>query len=113
MNPDGSTTFEGSQDSTVPPMDEETAEGFGEKVAENLIYGVDPAIILLAVAVVVGLLVFLWTRRSKDDDDFFSNLDGEKVRHVWLTTTTDDRKEADNLTDLRYITFFNWFLHHL
>jgi len=42
--------------------------------------GVDPAVfVILAVAVIVGLWFFLFSRRKENnDDDYFQNLDGEK-----------------------------------
>eukprot|EP00429_Kryptoperidinium_foliaceum_P064744 CAMPEP_0176058710 /NCGR_PEP_ID=MMETSP0120_2-20121206/29254_1 /TAXON_ID=160619 /ORGANISM="Kryptoperidinium foliaceum, Strain CCMP 1326" /LENGTH=294 /DNA_ID=CAMNT_0017392241 /DNA_START=88 /DNA_END=972 /DNA_ORIENTATION=+ len=80
INPDGSTTFEGAEETTMPPAEDAgagTEEAFEE--AAEAVAGTDPLIYLGLVAVVLGLLFFIYYRRSKDDgDDFFSNLDGEK-----------------------------------
>ena len=81
VNPDGSTTFE------EPPVNEtmgnETGGGEGFDGAEEEIMekGIDPVWYLLAALGVFAVLVFLFRRRKKDEneDDFFSNLDGEKV----------------------------------
>ena len=79
VNPDGSTTFEGAAggESTMPPMDDagETFEG-----AAPVMEGTDPMLYLILVALVLGLLFFVYRRRSHaDDDEFFTSLDGEKV----------------------------------
>jgi hypothetical protein len=84
IDPDGSTHFEGGEESTMPPV-EETADGtegvFDEETVEAIVKGVDPAIYLLLAVVLFGLFYFLYWRRAKEEseDDFFSNLDGEKV----------------------------------
>jgi hypothetical protein len=78
VNPDGSTTFEGSEGSTMPPIDDAGSEEtlFNVTMAK----GTDPAIILLMVVLALGFLYYLYYRKSRDDaDDFFSSLDGEKV----------------------------------
>lgn len=76
INPDGSTTFEGQEESTMPPMEDagDAGEAF-EEIAE----GGDPAIYLLLVVMLLGVLFYIYKRKSKEDeDDFFDNLDGEK-----------------------------------
>jgi hypothetical protein len=84
IDPDGSTHFEGGEESTMPPV-EETADGsegvFDEETVEELIKGTDPAIYLLLAVILIGLFYFFYWRKSKEgsEDDFFSNLDGEKV----------------------------------
>lgn len=82
INPDGSTTFEGQEESTMPPtMDDAGDSGEGaEEVFEEIAQGGDPAIYLLLVVVLLGVLYWIYKRKSKEDeDDFFDNLDGEKV----------------------------------
>ena len=84
IDPDGSTHFEGGEESTMPPVEETTdgTEGaFDEETIEELVKGTDPAIYLLVSVILIGLFYFLYWRRSKEqnEDDFFANLDGEKV----------------------------------
>ena len=84
IDPDGSTHFEGGEESTMPPVEEATdgTEGaFDEETIEELVKGTDPAIYLLVSVILIGLFYFLYWRRSKEEneDDFFNNLDGEKV----------------------------------
>jgi hypothetical protein len=85
INPDGSTTFEG-EESTMPPAEDAGAgaEGvFDEETMEEVAKGGDPAIYLLLVVLLLGLLYFVYKRKSsQDEDEFFSNLDGEKVSRV-------------------------------
>jgi hypothetical protein len=80
VNPDGSTTFDGGE-STMPPVEDAGGEGvFDEETMEEVAKGGDPAIYLLLVVVLIGLLYFIYKRKSREDeDDFFDNLDGEKV----------------------------------
>lgn len=81
VNPDGSTTFESGagDESTMPPMGDAGADETFEGAAAA-IEGTDPMLYLFLVALVLGLLFFVYRRRSQaDDDQFFSNLDGEKV----------------------------------
>ena len=82
INPDGSQTFEGGEDATMPPAAE---EGFAEEAADAVPEEIatDPAIYLLIVVALFMVGFIIYRRRSKnDEDDFFSNLDGEKVsRH--------------------------------
>ena len=68
----------------MPPVEEATdgTEGaFDEETIEELVKGTDPAIYLLVSVILIGLFYFLYWRRSKEEneDDFFNNLDGEKV----------------------------------
>lgn len=81
VNADGTTTFE------TPPVDEEafnaTAEDFTEDAEdifeEVVVKGIDPAIYLVLVLLVIGIVYFFMSRRNKkEEDDFFSELDGEK-----------------------------------
>ena len=85
VNPDGSTTFEGGNDgSTEPPVEDPTTEGiFDEETMATAPKGTDPAIYLLLLAILLGFLYYLYLRKVRQDseDDFFSNLDGEKVGH--------------------------------
>lgn len=96
INTDGSTTFEGAasgggDESTMPPVDDSAGgagtEGYADEetmgeAAEKVAQGVDPAIYLLVAVVLLGVLYFFYRRKVKADeeDEFFSNLDGEKVR---------------------------------
>ena len=85
VNPDGSTTFE------TPPVNETEGdfegseqEGFedGPSVEEEIVKGIDPAFYLLAAVVLAGILYYFFVYRKKkvqEGDEFFSNLDGEKV----------------------------------
>jgi hypothetical protein len=90
VNPDGSTTFEGGEESTMPPV-EDTEGMFDEETMADAVVGVDPAIYLLLVTLVLGVLYFIYYRRSHDnEDEFFTDLDGEKVsetqqaRDTWV-----------------------------
>lgn len=78
INPDGSTTFEGS---TMPPAEDAgTTDGMFEEEVKSQVSGTDPAIYLLLVVVILGALYYYYRSKSKqEDDDFFSKLDGEKV----------------------------------
>jgi hypothetical protein len=81
VNPDGSTTFEGNdgsgaaggggEESTMPP-----------DIDDEIVKGTDPAIYLLLAAVLIGFLYYLYTRKARADaeDEFFANLEDEKVR---------------------------------
>lgn len=93
VDPDGSTTFEGGEESTMPPV-EDAGEGAGfeegqEEMMAEAAKGTDPAILFLMVVLALGVLYYIYYRKSRDDEDeFFSSLDGEKVRHFerfWLT----------------------------
>lgn len=88
INPDGSTTFSephptnATGDEDAIPDDIPTEDA----AAPEEIGGVDPAI-YLGLAVVAFVLIFMILRMrrkraSADVDDFFSNLDGEKVSFV-------------------------------
>lgn len=82
INPDG------TQD--MPPVEDPTADAGGEEIPiideetqekiEEVIKGVDPAIYLIVVAVIVLGTMFYLATRKKDGDDFFDDLDGDKVR---------------------------------
>ena len=80
VNPDGSTTFEDGFNQTAG----EGAEGEPFTVPpEEVVKGSDPTLIfvggLLLIAVIYAIYWFQ-TKKSSDEDDFFSELDGEKVR---------------------------------
>lgn len=98
VNPDGSTTFDGAagDESTMPPADDAGAEGAFEQVTAAA--GTDPMLYLLLVAIALGILFFIYYRRSKEDeDDFFTNLDGEKVRTERHDLTALCRKEGQKM----------------
>jgi len=72
INPDGTQDMPPTMDDEIPLLDEETME--------EVVKGIDPAIYLLiaAVVVLVGMIYFSMTKK-KGDDDFFDELDGDKV----------------------------------
>jgi hypothetical protein len=81
INPDGSQTFEG----TVPPVDDPVADEpplMDEETIEELAKGIDPALILGALVLLFAVLYYFFVVRNKkqDQDEFFSDLDGDKVR---------------------------------
>jgi len=88
INPDGSATFQ-DPDSTATKPDADDGSlpddmpTMHDESAEEIVKGIDPAI-YLALAVVAFAIIFVVMRMrrkkaSADVDDFFSNLDGEKV----------------------------------
>lgn len=80
INPDGSTTFEGAPPSGVPAADSDVPMGTEEEVLKEAApQGIDPAIYVLLGLVVVVVLYLLAFRKKTQSDDFFSNLDGDKV----------------------------------
>lgn len=86
INPDGSATFD-----ETPPMGDAGADAGGEgesffqDTAQEGISpdseGIDPAFYLLGAAFAVIVIYFLFFRAKKDEseDDFFAELDGDKV----------------------------------
>jgi hypothetical protein len=78
INPDGSTTFE------TPPTAEPANQTFTEPEITKP-GGLDPAwYVLLGLATLLALY-YIWSmRKSSDKDDFFSNLDIEKVSEHWI-----------------------------
>jgi hypothetical protein len=109
VNPDGSTTFDEEPpivddqqqqyDDTVPPP------GEGEEpLFEEIVKGTDPALYFLVGILAMALLWYFFVYRRKSvegDDDFFSNLDGDKVRA--LLTNRFISMETDS---------FRWKLIH-
>lgn len=80
INPDGSTTFDSAGADDAGAGAEDTGD---TDAAEEVIKGTDPAL-YLALAVVAFAVVFVFMqirkrRSTADVDDFFSNLDGDKV----------------------------------
>lgn len=79
--------------------DDAEAEGEPMMMMEEVVKGIDPAIYLLLAVVLMAVAYFVYTRkfRSENDDDFFTNLDGEKVSVsmfiilIILTVTTTGR----------------------
>jgi hypothetical protein len=111
IDPDGSSHFEGGEESTMPPV-EETTDGnegvFDEETVEELVKGTDPAIYLLLAVILIGLFYFLYLRRSKEEseDDFFSNLDGEKVC-IQESLHAEDPGRRFHGSCVRRITYLN------
>jgi hypothetical protein len=111
IDPDGSTHFEGGEESTMPPVEEtinETEGVFDEETVEELVKGTDPAIYLLLALVIIGLFYFLYSRRSKEEseDDFFANLDGEKVC-IQESMQVEDPERRSHGSCVRKITDLN------
>jgi len=85
VNPDGSTTFETPPvNETEGAFDDSEQEGFEDAppIEEEIVKGIDPAFYLLAAVVVAAFLYYFMVYRKKkkeETDEFFSNLDGEKV----------------------------------
>ena len=85
VNPDGSTTFNAAEDAANAGGDagaDDLGENMGD-ASEEMVKGTDPAL-YLALAVVAFAIIFVFVRLRKkrsraDVDDFFSNLDGDKV----------------------------------
>ena len=90
--PDGSQDFESTpmMDETVPPpvtmdQDEIPFDTMGDtdtdETMQQLVKGIDPAIYLLIATVLVAALLFYMHSKSKKSsrDDFFAELDGDKV----------------------------------
>ena len=78
VNPDGSTTFE-SDEAFNATAEEEFVSDHEEII--DVEKGIDPAIYLGIVVLVLALLWFFILRQSnKDEDEFFAELDVEKVR---------------------------------
>lgn len=81
VNPDGSTTFNttmGEDDAFTNSTTNSTSDAFGTAPIKQT----DPAVFLLVLVLVIGVLwYFLYYRKRQleNQDDFFSNLDGEKV----------------------------------
>mmetsp|Transcript_4557 Transcript_4557/g.7080 ORF Transcript_4557/g.7080 Transcript_4557/m.7080 type:complete len:295 (-) Transcript_4557:90-974(-) len=80
VNPDGSTTFEGGEESTMPPVEDPAGAGFDEETVDQVVQGTDPAIYLLMAVVLIGFIYFLYTRKARADqeDEFFASLEDEK-----------------------------------
>ena len=77
VNPDGSTTFESDETFNT------TAEEDTIFVEEEVVKGIDPAIYLGLVLLALGLLWFFVLRsQNKEEDEFFAELDVEKVRVI-------------------------------
>jgi len=87
VNPDGSTTFEG--DETFNATAEEDTFAGGEDIPmEDVVKGVDPAIYLGLFVLALGLLWFFVLRsQNKEEDEFFAELDVEKVS-LWSLPVT-------------------------
>ena len=87
INPDGSSSYESA---SPPPLNDTTGfdgsdEGFDIPPVEEIVKGgIDPAIYLvLAFATLCALYYFFVYRKKEEEeaeDEFFSNLDGDKVR---------------------------------
>ena len=80
IQPDGSQTF----DETILPLADDTESPLlEEETMEQIVKaGIDPALIL-GVAVLLFAVVyyfFVLRKKNQDEDEFFSDLDGDKVR---------------------------------
>mmetsp|Transcript_7403 Transcript_7403/g.16837 ORF Transcript_7403/g.16837 Transcript_7403/m.16837 type:complete len:294 (-) Transcript_7403:90-971(-) len=80
VNPDGSTTFESDQtNQTFGGGDEEVPPPVNEETIQEAAKGTDPAVYLGLVVLLLVVMYFVYRLRSKkEEDDFFSDLDGEK-----------------------------------
>ena len=85
INPDGSQTFETPPaPEETEPLFNETATGGDEEAFEAVeATGVDPAIYVLVGLVFLVAIYFFFLRKKRSTDDFFYNLDGEKVCRSW------------------------------
>jgi len=72
INPDGSTTFDDA--GTAGAEGESASEGdFDEEMIEEAVKGIDPAIYLLLAVILGGFFYFLYVRKTREDDEYFSN----------------------------------------
>lgn len=109
VNPDGSTTFEGAGGEEAY-----NATSGGEEdtifVEEEIVKGLDPAIYLGLFVVVVAVLWFFVLRsKNKEEDEFFAELDVEKVRllvHDNACVPSVDGKEKHSLTTISVKSIF-------
>jgi len=77
VDPDGSTTFEGAEGAS----DGAEGETLDEEMMEEVVTGIDPAIYLLVAFVVGAILYFLYTRKSRtDEDDYFSSYEKFNIK---------------------------------
>ena len=76
INPDGSTTFE-----SEPNSEQFGTDGIGAE--EVLVTKVDPAFYLLGFAALlmlaIGFVMYRQRKARAETDEFFTQLDGEKV----------------------------------
>ncbi len=84
INPDGSTTFDSAAADDAGADAGTGADDMGDADAtEEVIIGTDPALYLALVVVTFAVIfIFIQIRKKRstaDVDDFFSNLDGDKV----------------------------------
>ena len=86
INADGTQTF----DDFVPPVDDAGAGDeppmMDEETMDEIVNaGIDPALILGAVVLLFALIYFFFLRKKKDqEDEFFADLDGDKVRLLYI-----------------------------
>lgn len=89
INPDGTTAFpsdysQQEQPPTTAPADETPPDfGQGEPAVDATPAGIDPAIYLIVGVALIAVLFYVFVHRKKskpDDDNFFLELDGDKVR---------------------------------
>ena len=94
INPDGTQ----SMPQQPPIMDDTTNEEIpftmGDETMQQIVAnGIDPAIYLLIAAVLVAAVIIYINYKNKNKskgDDFFTALDGDKVRHdVWSLGDVD------------------------
>lgn len=72
VNPDGSTSFEDGSGDTEGDYSSEN--NFEDETVNEAVKGIDPAIYLLVAIILGAFIYFLYTRKSRsDDDEYFSN----------------------------------------
>jgi len=96
VNPDGSTTFD---DGGAAGADgESTSEGdFDEEMMEEVVKGIDPAIYLLIAVILGGFIYFLYVRKSREEDEYFSNYGKVRLYSLIMTTETIELTRGENL----------------
>lgn len=80
VNPDGSTSFEDGSGDTEGDYSSEN--NFEDETVNEAVKGIDPAIYLLVAIILGAFIYFLYTRKSRsDDDEYFSNYGKVRALH--------------------------------